>query len=352
MGTWKPDRQLRHQHQMSQPNTTPGSRPRKTRVILAATLTGIAVLTVGSALFFRSTPQKQFVTLIPPGAPAADASVQKARETLHTFLCATTAADRSACVMDAERLQPVMQAYYAGTDPEPISIADFQPLDWRFESGNKVTVLKAERTRGLPPIIACVKNCSGRWLLDWEMWQQTEDGTFHETTSQRKEGEKILRVRMTRMSPPGSPLVLVLADPFENHTMTLPVNQPDLVSLYDAGLPSGSRHATIRFAWLNDARTGTVEPQIRQHICWGFDKLDDVQQQAPATVPQIVPAPAALAQNPAPATAAPVIQPDAIQALAAAPSAASLKPLSTIQQKQAKPAPIAAAAAQKTPAAK
>ena len=260
----------------------PPSVPSVTSVLrrrLVPILAGAAVLTAGGIwLGGRQAPAAGGGIC---SVVTADGRDHAAAAALQGFLSSSTAAERAAFIIDAERLLPEMESYYAGMDPEPIAAADFKPMGYKFEQGSEIVAFKAERTRGLPAVVACVKNFSGRWLLDWELYRQTEDGLADTAMSTPAEGTHTLRVHITRQTPAGKPLVLTVADPFENRTITLPVSRPDLLALYAADLPVGSRHATIEFAWLNDSTTGRLEPQIRRHVCWGFSGLDDVAPAAP-----------------------------------------------------------------------
>jgi hypothetical protein len=107
---------------------------------------------------------------------------------------------------------------------------------------------------------------------------------------------------------------LEVSDPFNaGSNLALDVTRPDLTALYLADLPAGtSRTATIQFVWLIDGLTGTLQPVLRRHICWGFQDLDGVEaaerepararkhhQPLPKAVPADSPEPAILAVNPA-----------------------------------------------------
>jgi len=259
-------------------------------------LTG-AVITV--ACWPAARPAGPSSPSMAAAAPADEATArQEAAGVLSAFLAAATDEARAALILDAARLRPALTAYYRGREAEPLQASDFRPAPWHLTGTmGPVGILEAGRTRSLPPVVACVVQQNGRWLLDWEIFVQSGDGLLGCFIDQPVEGLHAFRVNATRTSAAGQPLVLSLEDPFTRRTLTLPVERPDLVALFKADLPSGkSRPATVELGWMNHTTTGSREPRLARHLCWGYQGLNGTPSQNAAILAK-TPDPAATIQT-------------------------------------------------------
>lgn len=303
-------------------------RPRR-RKLRRALIAGVSVLTlaaIGTVAHFGFPAADETVT------DAAAAARETARKSLAAFLAAPTPEARAAIVINGDKLLPLMQAWYAARDTDTLSAADFRAPAWTLaDSPPHLTALELPRLRGLPPVVACFKRSSaGEWLLDWEIWTQSLDGEFRNFIHKPAEGEHTLRARLTRAGT-GDHMAVTIADPFDAmQTISFDITRPDLQALYHRDLPeTSSRTATVQLVWLNDSLTGTLQPSLRRHLCWGYPGLDGREpdelvlhmrskhRPPPGTPAVPPPAPAVLA-------AAPIIE-DAV-ALALAPTSGALPP--------------------------
>jgi hypothetical protein len=252
----------------------PAPAPRRRRLLLHAA--GVAA--AGLALLL-ALPRPHEVS--PDATSSAELIREEARRGLSAFLAASTPEQRAECVVDGERLLPLMEAYYAGREVDPLAAGDFQPASWSFntESPDR-TALELPRGRSLPAVMACMKKAgSGRWLVDWEIWTQSLDGRFREFLTRPSEGASTLRVRLTAASVSQEQVKLEVSDPFTTgSSLALETPRADLVALFSADLPEGTtRTATVQLVWLNDSLSGTLRPVLRRHICWGFQGLDGIE---------------------------------------------------------------------------
>ena len=232
-------------------------------------------------------------TLFLPGMPftgnktvnARDEALQGARQTLASFLASERPEDRAAWVTNGNSLLPLMQAYYAGREAEELKAEAFQPVDWKFDGENtSVLALELQRERGLPPVIACFRSSeNGQWLMDWDVWTQSSDGQLRDFIQHPAEGERTLRVRLTSSARMDDCMKVEVTDAFGGSgKISFDIQRPDLAALYSRDLPAGkTRTATVQLVWLNDGLTGTLQPTLRRHVCWGFDGLDGVVPPAP-----------------------------------------------------------------------
>jgi hypothetical protein len=209
-----------------------------------------------------------------------------ARKILAAFLAARTPEERAEYVLDGERLLPVMQAYYAGREVEPLAADEFRPPSWQFNAGGQgLVALELPRPRGLSTVAACFKETApNRWLMDWDLWTQSIEARFRNFVRRAAEGEYTMHVRLTASEPGASSVKLQVADPFNPaESLNVTVTRSDLVGLYTAALPKGrSRTATVQLVWLNDSLTGTLVPGLQRHICWGFRGFDEGSESLPA----------------------------------------------------------------------
>ncbi|HWB06908.1 MAG TPA: hypothetical protein VG796_28040 [Verrucomicrobiales bacterium] len=214
-------------------------------------------------------------------SPTPEQDRAAARQVLSDFLAASTAEQRAECVIGGDQLLPLMQAYYAGREVEPLSAGDFQPASWSFDTKDRgLLAFELPRGRSLPTVVACLKKSdTGQWLMDWDVWTQTLDGRFRDFINRPAEGQHTLRVRLTSTAASPDEVKLQVADPFNTaSSMTFEVTRADLTALYCADLPAGvTRTATVQLVWLNDSLTGTLQPVLRRHVCWGFQDLDGVE---------------------------------------------------------------------------
>ena len=208
---------------------------------------------------------------------AADTARDEARETLAAFLGASSAESRSAHVLSGETLLPLMQAWYAAHETEPLTVDAFRTPEWNFDApSSDLIALECPRDRGRSPVVACFKKTAeGDWKLDWEIWTQSLDGEFRNFINKPREGEHTLRARLAR-NKTGGGMKVTVADPFDaSQSMEFDITRKDLVALYSRDLPEvGFRTATVQLVWLNDALTGTLTPSLRRHVCWGYPGLD------------------------------------------------------------------------------
>jgi hypothetical protein len=250
---------------------SPDSPRRKSRRFLSVAVAGVVLAVLGTMAYlgFRSDSTET--------GPSASASRQQAKEALAAFLSATSPEGRAAHVISGDRLLPLMQAWYASHENESLSAEAFQEPGWTFSNPSEsLFALECRRGRGLPPVVACfTKSDTGVWLLDWEIWTQTLDSQFRKFINRPAEGEHILRARLAR-SNSGPEMSLTLTDPFDvDQTLSFDITRPDLLALYNRDLPeAGSRTATVQLVWLNNPLTGTLTPDLRRHVCWGFPGLD------------------------------------------------------------------------------
>jgi len=306
----------------------PPPRRKLRRVLLA----GLSVLTLAAA-----GVAAHFGGLFSPAQSAGvavDASREDARIVLAAFLAAQTPAERAARVIDGDKLLPFMEAWYAAREGEKFSADAFAPPDWSF-SDSLLTALEMPRGRGLPPVVACFKrNGEGQWLMDWEIWAQSLDGLFRRFIYKPAEGEHTLRARLAR-SGSGDSMTVTVSDPFDaQQSIAFDITRPDLKALYERDLPeSGTRTATVQLVWLNDSLTGTLQPSLRRHVCWGYPGLDGKEPEEviinmpskhrpPPGVPAVPPA------SPAVLAAAPAIQ-AAVETSLTAPTSGALPPRET-----------------------
>jgi hypothetical protein len=242
-------------------------------LICAALAVAAATALTFTLLHLRSAPTDAVV--------AAEQARVEARRSLAAFLHASTVEQRAGWVIGGDQVLPLMQAYYAGRELVPLSADDFQPASWSFNTdAPDLIALELPRGRALPTVVACMrKGESGRWLMDWDVWTQSLDGGFREFVTRPAEGEHTLRVRLTSAAASPDEVKLEVADPFNTgSTMMLDTTRADLTALYCADLPTGAtKTATVQFVWLNDPLTGTLQPVLRRHICWGFQELDGVE---------------------------------------------------------------------------
>ena len=252
-------------------------RPRWKRLALAsgiAAALGVVALFLPGELFTG----KQTVN-------ARDEALRGARVTLASFLASERPEDRAAWVSNGSSLLPFMQAYYAGRELEDLKADAFQPVDWKFDGENtSLLALELQRERGLPPVIACFRASeNGQWRMDWDVWTQSSDGQLRDFIQHPAEGERTLRVRLTSSAGMDDSLKVEVTDAFGGSgKMTFDIQRPDLAALYSRDLPAGkTRTATVQLVWLNDGLTGTLQPALRRHVCWGFDGLDGVVPPAP-----------------------------------------------------------------------
>ncbi len=249
-------------------------RKKRRRLLL---ICGVLAFAAGTVLTL-TLPRHSTAT---GSAMSAEQAREEARRSLAAFLAAPTVEQRAEWVLGGSRLLPLMQAYYAGRETEPLAAGDFQPASWRFNSVSPdMLALELPRGRSLSTVVACMKNAgSGHWMIDWDIWAQSLDGRFRDFVTRPAEGEHTLRVRLTSASASPDEVKLEVADPFTvGSTLTLETTRPDLTALYCADLPAGAtRTATVQLVWLNDPLTGTLQPALRRHVCWGFQDLDGVE---------------------------------------------------------------------------
>ncbi len=259
---------------MNQPNSHPAppAVPKSRRKLHRIWCTGFAVLGLaGAGLVAHYSGM-----LAGPVSSAGTAAQARedARLALAAFLGSRTPAERAARVIDGDKLLPFMEAWYAAHEDDQLSADRFVAPDWSFEDAS-LTALELPRGRGLPPVVACFKQAGGKWLLDWEIWAQSLDGLFRRFIYKPAEGEHTLRARLAR-SGSGDDMTLTVTDPFDSRqSIALDITRPDLRALYARDLPvTGNRTATVQLVWLNDSLTGTLQPSLRRHLCWGFPGLD------------------------------------------------------------------------------
>ena len=247
------------------------------------------------------------------------AQYAEAQKTIAAFLAATDDSERATHVIGGAAHLPAMESWYRGREAEPLQATSFQPAPWQLaDTISPVAVLHAPRDRGLPPVVACLLQVDGRWLLDWEIWNQSASGRLGRFIDLPGEGQISLRVVMTRQTPDGAPLALTLRDPFDDRELTLPVTDAGLAEQIVRDIPErGSLPATVMIAWLNDSTTGGLEPRLRNIECWGFRGLSD---------------PLRTLQRVRPGNGAPVAPPAAESALAAAWAAPSQPAAQAVQQ--------------------
>ena len=218
-----------------------------------------------------------------PGATdsAAARDREEAGRTLAAFLAAGNAEERAGMVIGGSEMLPVMQAYYAGRELDPVPAGAFQPAEWSFDlRSSDLVALQLPRERGLTPVVACFrKDTAGQWLLDWDVWRQSMDGQFRDFMLHPAEGQHTMRVRLTHAPSSDGALSLEVSDPFSvETTLSLNITREDLAALYARDLPEGaSRTATVQLVWLNDSLTGTLQAVLRRHVCWGYAELDGVE---------------------------------------------------------------------------
>lgn len=260
-------------------DTVPPTPPRRHRLhrTLILAISGVTLAAAGFVAHYHSTGDAAATA---GGAGQAQAA---ARATLAAFLAAGSTEERAALVIEGDKLLPLMQAWEASREAPALSAADFLAPSWTFNSqSSDLTALELPRDRGLPPIAACFKNAGqGKWLLDWEIWTQSLDGGFRNFIHRPAEGEQTLRARLTR-SGTGDDMTVTVSDPFDaRDTLTFDITRPDLRLLYSRDLPeTGTRTATVQLVWLNDALSGTLKPDLRRHVCWGFPGLDGQSAEA------------------------------------------------------------------------
>ncbi len=252
-------------------------RPRWQRIALAsgiAAALGLAAVSLPRGWFTGSSTVN-----------AADEALQAARQTLTSFLASERPEDRAAWVNNGNSLLPLMQAYYAGREVEDLKADAFQPVDWKFEGENtSLLALELHRERGLPPVIACFRaSGNGQWLMDWDVWTQSSDGQLRDFIQRPVEGEHTMRVRLTSSAGMDDSMRVEVTDALGGSgKISFDIQRPDLAALYSRDLPVGrTRTATVQLVWLNDGLTGTLQPALRRHVCWGFDGLDGVVPPAP-----------------------------------------------------------------------
>lgn len=254
---------------------------------------------------------------------------EDARLALAGFLASQTPAERAARVINGDKLLPFLEAWYAARETESMSADQFTTPGWSFDD-TTLTALELPRGRGLPPVVACFKrDDAGQWLLDWEIWAQSLDGLFRRFIYKPAEGEQTLRARLAR-SGTGENLTLTVSDPFDaRQSIAFDINRPDLKALYERDLPdSGTRTATVQLVWLNDSLTGTLQPSLRRHLCWGYPGLDgrepeEVVINMPSKHRPPLGVPAVPAISPAVLAAAPAIQ-TAVETSLSNPTAGAL----------------------------
>lgn len=317
MGPQRDDRHQYRKHQVN-PQTEIPPTPRRGRRILPWLLA--SVVFAGGGLLLRNqsgNAPSGADQVSPEGITGPDYAA--AQKTIAAFLAATTDAGRASLVIGGPAHLPAMEAYYRGREAEPLQASSFQPAPWQLaDTIGPVAVLHAVRDRGLPPVVACVMQVDGRWLLDWEIWTQSASGKLGGFIDFPAEGLTTLRVAMTRQTPDGAPLALTLRDPFDSRELTLSVTDAGLAEQICRDLPErGTLPATVTVAWLNDSTTGGLEPRLRNLECWGFIGLSDPLR----TLLRI-----------RPGKGAPVAPPADEKALAAAWGATGQTAASTVQQ--------------------
>jgi len=269
--------------EMLPPRTDPSapavSVSRKRRLALSV---ASVIALIASTISIMRQPQGSFDAALEATARAQ----AMAREILTLFLAAETPEERAAFVIEGDRLLPIMQAYYAGREVDRLTADDFQPPSWQFnQAGTGLIALELPRPRGLSTVAACFKEVEpGRWLMDWDLWAQSLDARFRNFIASAAEGEYTLHVRLTSSDVCDTNVTLEVADPFNaSESLTFAVTRPDLVALYTADLPKGrSRTATVQLVWVKESLSGTLQPVLGKHICWGFRGLDECPHPLPA----------------------------------------------------------------------
>lgn len=246
---------------------------RKGRRILIAYSAVLGLATAGVAVWRGMNGRN-------PMDSATVAVEDQARAALAAFLKADNPAARVRWVLTGESVLPQMEAYHAGRESEVYDPAAFQQVEAPVGLGARgVVVFELPRGRGLTPVVACMsRNASGQWCVDWDLWRQSAEGQFRDFVFRPVEGEQTLRVKLTNLGLTGGGVKISVEDPFDTAPpIVFEVTRPDLAAVFLRDLPAGSvRTATLQLVWLNDGLTGTLQSQIRRHVCWGFHGLDGV----------------------------------------------------------------------------
>lgn len=247
---------------------------RKGRRILIACSAVLGLATAGAAVW-RGMDGRNLMD------SATVAVEDQARAALAAFLKADNPAAKVRWVLSGESVLPQVEAYYAGRESEVYDPAAFQQVEAPAGLGARgVVVFELPRGRGLTPVVACMsRNASGQWCVDWDLWRQSAEGQFRDFVARPAEGEHTLRLKMTNQGAIEGGFKVSVEDPFDAAPpMVFDVTRPDLAAVFSRDLPPGSvKIATLQLVWLNDGLTGTLQSQIRRHVCWGFHGLDGVE---------------------------------------------------------------------------
>lgn len=247
-----------------------------------------------AALAFQGMPGQSVEA---PAAAAARAEeqgnpVEEARSALGAFLSAPDWAGRRPWVLRASQLEGRAQAYYQGRDPEEVSLRDFKPVSLRALDGRSdIVAFRADRP-GRTPALAVLQRSDAGWKVDWELFAQTYDETFHCYLRQPAYALQIFRVRLSRNFHPASVAGLYRLDVEDelDPGQKVIVELPEGSLLRDqvaAGLVDGqSRPATVELCWYrDDAEGGGWRPALQGLVCWGWLGLGAEMPSAPGERP-------------------------------------------------------------------
>lgn len=127
--------------------------------------------------------------------------LEASEQALKSFLEAASWEAAAAFVLDQDNVAAAMKAHYAKYPWKPVEIAALRYVGGSEVKG-KVTYFTHDfqlLAKGKPNLVPITMvQDGGKYLLDWEIFAQTYDGTFEDFLKGKDEGEHSFRVVMHR----------------------------------------------------------------------------------------------------------------------------------------------------------
>ena len=283
---------------------TPGKRASKMQMLfasLAVSILTIATFTKAVAQETPATPKAPEVlgAIVSPqptvGTP--DESLEEPRAALKSFLDARNWQERAKFIQQAERLKPVMEAYYSTHPDGPIKVTstDYLTTQPAPDGKGRFHLFSVECSPG-PAFPVSIEAKENGWLVDWESFVEFKDLALPEYFKQSSDQPQTFHVMLHRahyfakdVPNQDQKLCFIVEPPIAGHVNYAWVNKDNQALLAKLGRRAdfgAISYPIVKLRWVKEGDVSYVMLDDIIADSWRSD-VPSTTATAPATVTRL-----------------------------------------------------------------